>query len=98
MERSVLENMLSAAPGVSAEGDEYRVDDEHQLAFYLGESGRAMAMADIRAVTLADGFVKLKREGEAREARGDFFFAYDSVQGIAVREERRPEERRAGFA
>lgn len=98
MERSVLEEILTAAAGVTAKDGEYGVDDEHQLAFYLGESGRAMTMGDIRAVTLHPTFVALRREGEGRDNRGVFYFTYDSVQGLAVREERRPEDRRAGFA
>jgi hypothetical protein len=86
MERATLQTILRRAPGMQEDGDRFRVTDDHEVTFYLGQPGRAVPIDHVLSVLLADTHLEI----EARD-RGRFYAAYEVVH--ALLENRRKERK-----
>ena len=86
MQRETLQVILRRTDGVQQDGDRFRVKEERQLAVYLGQPGRAVAIEHVLSILLADAHIEI----EARD-RGTFYVTYDVVHALldAPRKERK---------
>ena len=93
MTRDTLVRILSRCPGAEAEDTTYSIAEEHHLTFYIGEPGRAMAVADVEELTLLDDFVEMT----TRETGTTVFVEYTSIAAVATKPPKDRSERKAGF-
>ncbi len=83
MERSLLQQILSTAPGVQSTDGKFVLADEHRASIYLGQSGPATQLADIVQLTLHDHHV----EAEAKD-RTLHFVRYEPILALSLRRPR----------
>jgi hypothetical protein len=88
MQRETLQTILRRAPGMQEDGERFRVREDHEVTFYLGQPGRAVSIEHVLSVLLADTHLEI----EARD-RGTFYAAYEVVH--ALLENRRKERKGA---
>lgn len=93
MTRDQLERILARCPGVESKESTYTIGEEHHLTFYIGEPGRAMAVADVESLVTEDGFVEMT----TRETGTTVFVEYGSIAAVATKPPRDRSERKAGF-
>jgi hypothetical protein len=88
MQRETLQTILRRAPGMQEDGERFRVREDHEVTFYLGQPGRAVSIDHVLSVLLADTHIEI----EARD-RGRFYATYEVVH--ALLENRRKERKGA---
>jgi len=93
MTKDVLTKILTRA--VEADPSDGRTDiaEEHHLTFYIGQPGRAMAVADVVAVCFEEDFAELT----THETKTTVYVPYDSIHAVSTRPTKGGESRRAGF-
>lgn len=92
MDRDTLVHVLTHAPGLTGTAPRFEVAEDHRVTFYIGRLGRAMEVADARAVLVEGQFVALDRGDE-----GLLYVAADDVHGVACKAVKAKSERRPGF-
>ena len=93
MTRDMLDRVLACCPGVEKKDDTCSIGEEHHLTFYVGEPGRAMAIADIEKLVMHEDFVQLT----TRETGTTVFVEYQSIAAIANKPPKDTSSRKAGF-
>ena len=93
MTRDILASILDRCPGTEAKDGTYSIAEEHHLTFYVGEPGRAMAIADVEKLQLLDGFIEMT----TRETGTTVFVEYQSIAAVATKPPKDRSERKAGF-
>ena len=91
MDRTLLKQILDAAPGLQLTDKGYVAADEHRASIYLGKGGQATLVTDLVRIQLHDSHI----EAEAKD-RTLHFVVYEPVAGVTLR---RPREDvpRTGF-
>lgn len=92
MERDTLAKILGTVQGVESKGSRYQATDDYELVVYLGEMGRAMSLAEVRSLTLHEGFAEIATRHE-----DTFFVPYEGVRAVAQRPARDRSRHRPGF-
>lgn len=93
MTRETFQRILSLCSGVESKENEHQIAETHHLTFYIGEPGRAMAVADVEQLVTHEGFVEMT----TRETGTTVFVEYQSIAAVATKPPKDGEERRTGF-
>lgn len=91
MDRTLLQQILDAAPGFQKTDEGYVAGDEHRASIYLGKTGQATLLTDLVRIQLHDTHI----EAEAKD-RTLHFVVYEPVLGLSVRRPRQ-DVPRTGF-
>ncbi len=100
MTRDTLIQILKRVPGARAAEQSsksepsYEFAESHKIAFYIGQPGRAMLVANVAKCRLDEQYVEL----ETREEESIVFVLYDAIHAVAGRAPKKDADRRAGFA
>lgn len=91
MNRTLLQQILDAAPGFQKTDEGYIAGDEHRASIYLGKTGQATLLTELVRIRLLETHI----EAEAKD-RTLHFVLYEPVLGLSIR---RPREDvpRTGF-
>lgn len=92
MDRTLLQQILDATPGLQKTDEGYVAADEHRASIYLGRTGQATLLADLVRIQLHDAHV----EAEAKD-RTLHFVVYEPITAISLRRPREGDGPRTGF-
>ena len=95
MTRDLLTAILGRSSSVDESKKAFDTKDGHELSFYLGTSGQAMVVGEIKRVVLEPNHVEL-----SASERRTFFVPYESVISVMAKAPRSETEsaRKTGFA
>ena len=92
MTRETLLEIARRAHGTEASGS-IKFSEDHEVSFYLGEPGQAMAVRRVSECKLEKDFVEIT----ALDPEAHWYVAYDAVFGLASKPSKDRSNRRAGF-
>ena len=93
MERTTIQQILEAAPGVESGDEGFSVADEHLASIYLGGKGAATVLSELVRIKLSDDWIEAEQKDRTLH-----FVAYEPVLAVSLRRPRDPDRKaRTGF-
>lgn len=92
MERSLIEKILDAAPGIEKGDSGYRTAEDHRASLYLGAGGGTTVLGDLVRIALHDDYVECEANDHTVHC-----VTYEPIFGLALRRPRDERGQRTGF-
>lgn len=91
MRKEILISILETATGIFKEGNFYRVKSGHEVAFYLGEPGRAMVAEGVQQILPCSEYVEI-----GLKPSNKIYLCYEAIHAVSVKQEDEAKSNRSG--